>query len=134
MKFHLQAPAQNVVTGTGPGWVRVGATEHHGNLVLLPDAVVPGWAPAGLDALGEDDFAALLQYTPEMILVGTGARQRFLHPRLTRALAAARVGVETMDTRAACRTFNILVAEDRRVAAALIVRQDADAAPPPSAT
>jgi uncharacterized protein len=121
MKFHLQAPTSNVVTGTGPGWVRVGQTEYRGNLVLLPDAVVPDWAPDGFDALTEADFAALLSYQPEMVLLGTGGTQRFPHPRLLRSLAAARVGVEVMDTRAACRTFNILVAEDRRVAAALIV-------------
>lgn len=121
MKFHLQTPAANVVTGTGPGWIRIGATEHRANLVLLPDAVVEGWAPGGYAALTERDFAALLAHAPEMVLLGTGARQQFPHPRLLQALAAARVGVEVMDTRAACRTFNILVAEDRRVAAALIV-------------
>ena len=121
MKFHLQTPAANVVTGTGPGWIRIGATEHRANLVLLPDAVVEGWAPGGYAALTERDFAALLAHAPEMVLLGTGARQQFPHPRLLQALAAARVGVEVMDTRAACRTFNILVAEDRRVAAALVV-------------
>lgn len=123
MKFHLQAPTLNVVTGTGPGWVRVGTTEYRDNVVLLPDSVVPGWAVQGLDALAETDFEGLLIHGPEMVLLGTGERQRFFHPRLTRALAAARIGVEVMDTRAACRTFNILVAEDRRVAAAIIVRQ-----------
>ncbi|MFO1313405.1 MAG: Mth938-like domain-containing protein [Burkholderiales bacterium] len=121
MKFHLQAPGANVVTGTGPGWVRVGGAEYRENLVLLPDSVVTGWAPRGFDALGEADYASLLSYGPEMVLLGTGDRQRFPHPRLTAALSAARIGVEAMDTRAACRTFNILVAEDRRVAAALIV-------------
>jgi len=103
MKFHLQAPTLNIVTGTGPGWVRVGATEYRDNLVLLPDAVAPGWAPRGLAGLDEADFAALLAYAPEMVIVGTGDRQRFLHPRLTQALTAARVGVDMMDTRAACR-------------------------------
>ena len=122
MKFHLQAPSLHVVTGVGPGWVRVGSTEYRDNVVLLPDGVVAGWAPAGIDALAEADFARLLEHAPEMVLLGTGDRQRFFHPRLVRALAAAQVGVETMDTRAACRTFNILVAEDRRVAAAIIVR------------
>ena len=121
MKFHLQAPTTNVVTGSGPGWVRVGQTEYRGNLVLLPDAIVEGWAPNGFAALTEADFAALLDHRPETVLLGTGARQQFPHPRLLKALSAARVGVEVMDTRAACRTFNILVAEDRRVAAALIV-------------
>ena len=121
MKFHLQKPTANVVTGTGPGWVRVGQVEYRANIVLLPDAVVADWAPNGFDALSEADFASLLSYTPEMVLLGTGSGQRFPHPRLLQSLAAARVGVEVMDTRAACRTFNILVAEDRRVAAALII-------------
>lgn len=121
MKLHLQAPAANIVTGSGPGWVRIGPTEYRSNILLLPDVVVPDWAPEGLAALQEADFAALLQYAPEIVLLGTGARQQFVHPRLTQALAAARIGVETMDTRAACRTFNVLVAEDRRVAAALVV-------------
>lgn len=121
MKLHLQAPAANIVTGSGPGWVRVGPTEYRSNILLLPDLIVEGWAPQGIESLQDADFAALLQYSPEMVLLGTGARQRFVHPRLLAALTAARVGVETMDTRAACRTFNILVAEDRRVAAALVV-------------
>jgi uncharacterized protein len=121
MKFHLQLPTANVVTGTGPGWVRIGQTEYRTNLVLMPDALVEGWAPSGYAALTERDFAALLVHRPELVLLGTGARQQFPHPRLLQALSAARVGVEVMDTRAACRTFNILVAEDRRVAAALVI-------------
>ena len=121
MKFHLQAQTANVVTGTGPGWVRVGQAEYRASIVLLPDAVIEGWAPHGFDALTEADYAALLAHQPEMVLLGTGDRQRFPHPRLLQALSAAHVGVEVMDTRAACRTFNILVAEDRRVAAALVI-------------
>ena len=74
MKFHLQAPPPNVVTGSGPGWVRVGQTEYRGNIVLLPDAVVEGWAPSGFAALTEADFAALLAHRPETVLLGTGAQ------------------------------------------------------------
>jgi uncharacterized protein len=121
MKFHLQRPTANVVTGMGPGWVRVGDTEYRENIVVLPDAVVPEWAPNGFAQLGEADFASLLSYNPEMVLLGTGSKQVFPHPRLLKSLSAARIGVEVMDTPAACRTFNILAAEDRRVAAALIV-------------
>ena len=121
MKFHLQAPTTNVVTASGPGWVRVGQVEYRQNLVLLPDAIVEGWAPDGFAALTERDFASLLAARPELVLLGTGARQQFPHPKLLQALAAAHVGVEAMDTRAACRTFNILVAEGRRVAAALVL-------------
>ncbi|MEO9135054.1 MAG: Mth938-like domain-containing protein [Casimicrobiaceae bacterium] len=121
MKFHLQAPSAIIVTGLGTGWVRVGATEYRENIVLLPDQVITGWAPSGFDALSEDDFAGLLDSKPEIVLLGTGETQHFPHPRLLAALTAAHVGVEAMDTRAACRTFNILVAEGRRVAAALTV-------------
>jgi uncharacterized protein len=124
MKFHLQAPAANVIQALGTDWVRIGETDYRQNLVVTPDAVAMGWAPAGFAALTEADFAGLLQHRPELVLLGTGAAQRFPHPRLLRALSEARVGVEVMDTRAACRTFNILIAEDRRVVAALIVGQD----------
>jgi uncharacterized protein len=121
MKFHLQTASPTLVTGLGEGWIRVGATEYRENCVLTPDSVVPGFAPDGLGALTEQDYAALLAYQPEILLLGTGVRQQFVHPRLTQALAAANVGVETMDTRAACRTFNILLGEGRRVVAALIL-------------
>jgi len=121
MKFHLQAPTSNIVTGCGPGWVRVGTDEYRENVVLTADAVAPGFAPGGFDSLGAQDFAALLRTAPEMVLLGTGATQRFPRPALTAPLHDARVGFEVMDTRAACRTYNILVAEGRSVTAALIV-------------
>ena len=121
MKFHLQAPGANIVTGTGPGWVRVGNDEYRGNIVLTATGVTPGFAPQGFDALTDADFEPLLAGSPEVVLLGTGATQRFPHPRVTAPLHRARIGLEVMDTRAACRTYNILVAEGRNVAAALIV-------------
>ena len=121
MKFHLQTPTSNLVTGTGPGWVRIGNDEHRQSLVLTGDTITPGFAPDGFDALTEADFERLLATSPEIVLLGTGATQRFLHPRITAPLHRAQVGLEVMDTRAACRTYNILVAEGRNVAAALII-------------
>ena len=121
MKFHLQTAAGVLVTGLGDGWIKVGATEYRENCVLTPDGVETGFAAAGLGALSSDDFARLLQWRPEIVLLGTGRTQTFLHPRLTQPLTAAHVGVEIMDTRAACRTFNILVGEGRRVVAGLIL-------------
>ena len=121
MKIALDRNPGLVVTGAGDGWIRVGTEEIRHNVVLTPDAVVPGWAPQGFDALGEADFAALLAHQPEIVLLGTGPAQHFAHPRLIAPLHAARVGVETMATLAACRTFNILSSEGRRVVAALIV-------------
>ena len=121
MKFHLQAPTGNIVTGSGPGWVRVGNEEYRDNIVVRADTVEPGFAPGGFDTLTAEDFAALLKSTPEIVLLGTGATQRFPRPAVTAPLHEARVGLEVMDTRAACRTYNILVAEGRSVVAALIV-------------
>jgi uncharacterized protein len=100
--------------------VRVGSREYRASLVLTADTIAD-WPPAGFDALAEAHFAALLELAPDVVLLGTGASIRFPHPRLVRALTEAGIGVEVMDTPAACRTFNILVAEGRRVAAALLV-------------
>lgn len=111
-----------IVTGVGSGWIRVNADEYRHNLLLTPDAVHPGgFAAGGFDALAESDFEAVLAQQPEIVLFGSGATQRFPHPRLMRALTDAGVGVEVMDTAAACRTFNILTAEGRRVVAALLL-------------
>ena len=121
MKFHLQTPASNIVTGSGPGWVRIGSDEYRESIVLSADAVVRGFAPQGFDALTDADYERLLDGSPAIVLLGTGAVQRFPQPRVTAPLHRAQVGLEVMDTRAACRTYNILVAEGRSVVAALIV-------------
>ena len=121
MKFHLQVPTSNLVTGAGPGWVRIGTDEYRQSLVLTPDAIATGFAPNGFESLTEDDFEKLLKTSPEIVLLGTGAIHRFPHPRLSAPLHHAHVGLEVMDTRAACRTYNILAGEGRNVAAALII-------------
>ena len=121
MKFSLDAGAGIVVTGAGPGWIRVGSEEVRGNVVLTPDAVHPGFAPGGFDALAAADYEALLAHKPELVVVGTGTTQRFAHPRLLQAFHAAHVGIDHMTTLAACRTFNIASGEGRRVVAALII-------------
>ena len=110
-----------MVTGTGAGWVRVGADEYRSGFVVAPDAILPAWASGGFDALAEADFDQVKALSPEIVLLGTGTRQRFPHPRLYRALTDAGIGVEVMDTAAAARTYNIIAAEGRRVAAALIL-------------
>jgi uncharacterized protein len=121
MKFHLSTTPGNVVTGLGPGWVRIGATEYRGNLVLTPEAVTPGFEPAGFEALAAADFAPLLATRPDVVLLGTGRAIRFPAPQVTRLLAESQIGLVVMDTADACRTYNILAAEGRRVVAALIL-------------
>jgi uncharacterized protein len=121
MKFHLSTAEGNVFTGHGDGFIRLGVVEYRENLLVTAERIVTGWAPGGFDALAESDFAALAALAPEVALLGTGASLRFPHPRLTRALIDAGIGLEVMDTPAACRTFNILAAEGRRVAAGVLV-------------
>ena len=129
MKFHLLQGSGNVFTGMGPGYVEINRERYDGGLVVLPERIVRGWAAAGFEGLTAADFAQILAYEPELVVFGSGAALRFPHPSLIEALGHARVGVEVMDTPAACRTFNILAAEDRRVAAAILI----DPAPAPGA-
>ena len=121
MKFHLSTAEGNMFTGHGADYVRLGVVEYRDNVLVTPERVVTGWTAGGFDTLSEADFAALVELKPEVVLLGTGASLRFPHPRLTRALTDAGIGVEVMDTPAACRTFNILAAEGRRVVAAVIL-------------
>jgi len=122
MKLHLDNPAnRNLVTGYGAGYVAINHRQVHASLILLPDRIIEGWGVAGFDALVEADFAAIRNLAPEIVLFGTGGRQRFPSPQLLRPLIEARIGCEVMDLPAACRTFNILMAEGRLVAAALLI-------------
>ncbi len=120
MKLHASAPsALNTFSGYGDGFVAINGQRHEANIVVMPEQLLP-WGAASFDALTETDFDLFLGLDLEILLLGTGPKQRFPHPRLTKALAAKRIGVEVMDLQAACRTYNILMAEERRVAAALL--------------
>src|SRR5687767_13505682 len=91
------------------------------SVVVLADRIQE-WSTQSFDELSAADFAFLKELNVEIVLLGTGPRQRFPHPRLTATLAQAGIGLEVMDLQAACRTYNILVAEERKVAAALLFR------------
>jgi uncharacterized protein len=120
VKLHVSGPgSRNAITGYGDGYVTVNGQRHESSLIVLPDRVLP-WNVAGFEALSAEHFSSLKDLQPEILLLGTGPKQRFPHPRLTAPLAEAGIGVEVMDFKAACRTYNILVAEERRVAAALL--------------
>jgi uncharacterized protein len=122
LKLHADAlTSLNTVTAYGPGFVEINQVRHRGNLILVPDQAVAAWSAVSFEALRVEDFDALLELRPEVVLFGTGARQRFPHPRLTHPLTARRIGVEVMDTQAACRTYNILMTEGRRVVAVFLL-------------
>lgn len=121
MKLHLSRVTDvNQITHFGGDHVAINGARHVDSLVLLPDEIVIGWA-ASFEAIALGDFDAIMLRAPEIVLLGTGARQRFPKPALYAALIRAGIGVEVMTTAAACRTYNILAAEGRRVAAALIL-------------
>lgn len=115
-----QYAGTNTVTGYGADHLMVNKVRHDGNLLLTGDRVVTGWAPGGFAGLTEQDIAAARDLGVEIVLIGTGARQRFPSPALLRPLIDARIGFEIMDLPAACRTYNILIGEGRSVAAALL--------------
>jgi uncharacterized protein len=120
VKLHAtRAAGVNTITGYGEGYVMVNGERRASSVVVLPDRIEP-WERKEFSELTEADFQFLQGLGVEIVLLGTGARQRFPHPRLTAALAQAGIGLEVMDTQAACRTYNILVAEERKVAAALL--------------
>lgn len=122
MKLHLDNPtSRNLVTGYGSGYVAINHRRHETSLILLPDRVVAPWGLAGFEGLSEADFQAIRELEPEVVLFGTGALQRFPPPHLLRPLIEARIGCEVMSLAAACSTFNILMAEGRLVAAALLI-------------
>lgn len=112
---------QHIIAAHGPGWVEIDGRRYQSSLVITPTAIDATWGPDTFDALDEAHLSALAVLTCDVLLLGTGSRQRFPQPQLLRSLIEAGIGVEIMDTAAACRTYNIVVAEGRAVVAALIV-------------
>ena len=99
----------------------VSGERHANSVVVLANEVRSDWNATNFDELSEAHFIYFLALEPEILLLGTGVRQRFPHPRLYRALTDAGIALECMDTPAACRTYNILVAEDRKVVVAILL-------------
>ena len=121
MKLHLSNTAGlNLFTAYGDDYVAVNHEKHEKNLIVLSTSIISGWCAATPVTLAESDMQKLLELDSEIILLGTGGRQRFVHGTLMRPFASAGIGLEVMDLKAACRTYNILVAEGRKVAAALL--------------
>lgn len=122
MKLHMSKPeGLNLFTSYGDGFVAVNLEKHEKSLILLPDAIHPAWTEASVDTLCEADMQKLLQLGCEIILLGTGNTLRFPSRDHLRLFPTAGIGLEIMDSKAACRTYNILAAEGRKVAAAILL-------------
>jgi uncharacterized protein len=122
MKLHLTTTAgQNLFTGYGAGYVAVNGVRYTTSLIVTPQQVLDDWRAIGFGQLGTAHFEFLLGLKPEIVLLGTGHTLRFPAPALTQCLMQVRVGLEVMDTAAACRTYNILNAEGRNVVAGVLL-------------
>jgi uncharacterized protein len=122
VKLHRnEAPGKNAITGYGEGYIMVNQARHERTLVVLPDQLVTDWEASTFKALTAEHLAALLPLDAEIILLGTGTRIQFPRAEIMAPLIRAKVGYEVMDVQAACRTYNILVSEERKVAAALLL-------------
>lgn len=121
VKLHVPNTAGlNLFTAYGEDYAAVNQEKYAKNLILLPESIIHEWTTATLDTLGEADMRVLLGLGTEIVLLGTGKRLRFPPGALLRPFAPAGIGLEVMDLQAACRTYNILAAEGRKVAAALL--------------
>lgn len=124
MKVSLDTgTASHLIKAYGAGSIQINETVYHRDLIVMPESIEPEWASAPITELTTDHFAAVQAYAPEILLLGTGETQISPPARLMAELGRQGMGLEVMDTAAACRTYNVLMSEDRRVAAALMMIQ-----------
>ena len=122
MKLHANTTKQyQTVTAYDESGVDINASHFAMSLIVMPETAPRDWPVSNFDALTELHFEQILADAPDVVILGTGSRQRFIHPRLTAKLTMRRIGVECMDNKAACRTYNILMGEGRKVTLALII-------------
>jgi uncharacterized protein len=122
MKIQLETGvSQYLIRAYAPGKITVNDTAYTASLVLTPREIQSDWAPQSFQDLAAEHFDGIAAMRPEVVILGTGTRLRFPAPACLAPLSRAGVGVEVMDTAAACRTYNILAADGRRVVAALLM-------------
>jgi uncharacterized protein len=122
MKFQPDRPeGTNIIHAVTRTQVSVNGQPYTTSVLVPGDAPLAAWAPENLGSLTADHIAKILPFKPELVILGSGPTLRFAHPSVLRPLIEAGIGVETMDTPAACRTYNVLMSEGRKVLAALII-------------
>lgn len=125
MKLHSDPQSsQNTITGYGIGFLEVNQTPYSHALIVQPEGEVLAWPVEEIQDLSEDHFSMISALLPELVIVGTGKRQVFLNPKILQPLIKAKIGFEMMDSQAACRTYNILMGEGRKVLAAILLEKD----------
>ncbi len=122
MKFSLSDPGNSyMIRAYNQGELMINEHCHSNSVIIMPDRLITDWEPQTFEELMEDHFITISELEPQLVILGTGEEQQFPQPALYALLLNQGVGVEVMTTPAACRTYNILVSEGRRVAAALLL-------------
>ena len=122
MKLHLTSAENNhLITGYGQGFVEINKQRYVQNLIVMADKLILDWTATDFASLTELHFTKLIDLKPEVVLLGTGEKHQFLHPKIVQKLTENSIPLECMTTAAACRTYNILMSEGRNVAAMLIL-------------
>ncbi len=122
MKFTLEGNSSaHLIRSYAAGEIRIGDRVLHSSCIVTADTLIENWEPATLADLQPAHLEKIFALAPEVVLLGTGMTQRFPSAALRAAFTERRIGLEAMDLGAACRTYNVLVGEERKVAAALLL-------------
>lgn len=124
MKLHLHSSDQQYqINGVDSQAITINHQPYAQSLIVSDAALTTDWFNGAWESMDAETLSAILQFKPEVVLLGTGDKQRFIHPKHTQAFLSQNIGIECMTTAAACRTFNILTAEGRKVVAALLLEK-----------
>ena len=122
MKFHLiQSDNKNLITGYDLNWVEVNQERHHSSFIVTPNQLLLEWPVKSIKDVKENSFEVIESLSVEIILLGTGNIQEHLEPRLLEYFSKKNMAVESMNNQSACRTYNILANEERKVLLALML-------------
>jgi uncharacterized protein len=123
MKFSLADHTEGyIVNAYESGRVTINGIPHEQSIVVLPDRIITDWNPQSVGDLTAEHLQFIADLQPDVVLLGTGPKQQFLPPALYALILERGIGIEMMDTASACRTYNILMAEGRRVTAVLLLK------------
>ena len=122
MKFHLiQSDNKNLITGYGLNWVEVNQERHQTSLIITPNQLLLEWPFKTIKDIKENSFEAIESFNIEIILLGTGNIQEHLEPKILEYFSKKNMAIECMNNQSACRTYNILANEERKVLLALML-------------
>jgi uncharacterized protein len=122
MKLHLTTAENNyLITAYSESYIEVNKKLHANSLIVMPKQLITDWEAVDFAQLTEQHLSKIAEFNSEVVLLGTGTKHQFLHPKIYQSLASKGIPLECMTTAAACRTYNILMSEGRNVLAALIL-------------